>query len=63
MEMLMEMICTIDLLGSVCFNTSFNDKNFKEPGYTYNEFRVWIYREIKFSPLIPIIKGKKPYIK
>lgn len=33
----MQMICTIDLLGSVCFNTNFSDKNFKEPGYTYNE--------------------------
>ena len=34
---LMQMICTIDLLGSVCFNTNFSDKDFKEPGYTYNE--------------------------
>lgn len=33
----MQMICTIDLLGSVCFKTNFSDKNFKEPGYTYNE--------------------------
>ena len=33
----MQMICTIDLLGSVCFNTNFSDKDFKEPGYTYNE--------------------------
>ena len=33
----MQIICTIDLLGSVCFNTNFSDKNFKEPGYTYNE--------------------------
>ena len=35
--MLMQMICTIDLLGSVCFSTNFNDKNFKELGYTNND--------------------------